>query len=238
MNIALIGYGKMGRAIEEVALRRGHVIALKIDVDNRNELDTAHLSATNAAIEFSGPHGAFENVMGCLRAGTPVVSGSTGWLDNYEEVKKYCLDNGGAFLYSSNFSIGVNLFFALNKYLAGLMSQHEEYRVAITEIHHTQKKDAPSGTAISLAEQILSKIPRLQNWVNRESKKPGELGIESQRIDPAPGTHRVKYGSDIDDIEIIHTAHNRRGFALGAVLAAEWIADKKGVFAMSDILGF
>jgi 4-hydroxy-tetrahydrodipicolinate reductase len=238
MNIALVGYGKMGRAIEEIALQRGHQIKLKIDIGNRNELNSANLSAADVAIEFSGPHSAFENVMECLQASTPVICGSTGWLERYEEVKKFCLGVDGAFLYSSNFSIGVNLFFAINKQLAGLMSQHDEYQASITETHHTQKKDAPSGTAISLAEQIMEKIPRLKSWINRPGKGSDELGIISERIDPAPGTHRVKYSSRTDDIEIIHTAHNRSGFALGAVLAAEWIVNKKGVFTMNDVLGF
>ena len=238
MKIALIGYGKMGKAIEEIALQRGHSIVLKIDINNAAELDNNNLSQADAGIEFSGPHSAFDNVMKCLQAGTPVVSGSTGWLDKIEEAKKYCINNNGAFLYSSNYSIGVNIFFEVNKKLAALMGSHSEYNISLTEIHHTQKKDAPSGTAISLAEQILDKNTFKKKWVNGETDNKSELEIISERIDPAPGTHKIKYTSAIDDIEIIHTAHSRQGFATGAVLAAEFIQHKKGVFGMNDVLGF
>ncbi|MBS1917134.1 MAG: 4-hydroxy-tetrahydrodipicolinate reductase [Bacteroidetes bacterium] len=237
MRIALIGYGKMGKAIEEIALKRGHEIVLKIDLDNVNDLNKENMSKADAAIEFSSPHSAYDNVMKCLRLGVPVICGSTGWLDKYEEVKKYCLDSNGSFLYSSNYSIGVNIFFEINKHLAQLMANHAEYNVAITETHHTQKRDAPSGTAISIAEQIMEKISRKTKWVNHGSTNPYELEIFSERIDPAPGTHQVKYSSPIDDIEITHTAHNRQGFATGAVLAAEFIHHKKGVFSMKDVLG-
>ena len=238
MNIALIGYGKMGKAIEEIALQRGHHIVLKIDIDNVSAFNQENLSKADAAIEFSSPHSAFGNVMKCLQFKTPVVCGSTGWLDKIEEAKKYCLENHGAFLYSSNYSIGVNIFFELNKLLAQMMSPHSEYDVSMTEIHHTQKRDAPSGTAITLAEQILEKITRKKNWANHLSDNPEELEIISERIDPAPGTHQIKYSSAIDDIEIIHTAHSRMGFATGAVLAAEFIKSKKGIFSMKDVLGF
>ena len=238
MNIALIGYGKMGKAIEEIALQRGHHIVLKIDINNIIEFNQENLSKADAAIEFSSPHSAFGNVMKCLQYKTPVVCGSTGWLEKYEEVKKYCLANNGAFLYSSNYSIGVNIFFELNKHLAQLMAGYNEYDVSMTEIHHTQKKDAPSGTAITLAEQVLEKIARKKKWVNHISDNAEELEIISERIDPAPGTHQIKYSSPIDDIEIIHTAHNRMGFATGAVLAAEFIKGKKGVYSMKDVLGF
>jgi 4-hydroxy-tetrahydrodipicolinate reductase len=238
MNIALIGYGKMGKAIEEIALQRGHHIILKIDIDNAGEFNQANLSKADAAIEFSSPHSAFDNVMKCLQLKTPVVCGSTGWLNKYEDVKKYCIENTGTFLYSSNYSIGVNIFFELNKHLAQLMASQTEYDVSMTEIHHTQKKDAPSGTAITLAEQILEKIKRKKNWANHITDNVEELEIISDRIDPAPGTHMIKYSSPIDDIEIIHTAHSRMGFATGAVLAAEFIQGKKGVFSMKDVLGF
>ena len=238
MKIALIGYGKMGKAIEEIALQRGHEIVTKIDINNVNEFNQENLSKAEAAIEFSSPHSAFENVMKCLQFKTPVVCGSTGWLDKIESVKKYCLENNGAFLYSSNYSIGVNIFFAVNKYLAQLMANQNEYEVSMTEIHHTQKKDAPSGTAITLAEQILEKIKRKKSWVNHISDNTDELEIISERVDPAPGTHIINYHSPIDDIEITHTAHSRMGFATGAVLAAEFIKDKKGVFGMKDVLGF
>ncbi len=238
MNIALIGYGKMGKAIEEIAIQKGHTIVLKIDENNTSDFTKENLSKADVAIEFTGPDSAYDNIMLCLKAGVPLVSGSTGWLDRYEEVKRYCLKEGKTFLYASNFSVGVNIFFEVNKRLAELMAPHPEYDVKITEIHHTEKKDAPSGTAISLAEQVLGKVSRKRSWVNHVSNDVAALTIESQRIDPAPGTHLVKYESAIDDIEIIHTAHNRKGFASGAVLAAEYIRDKKGIFQMKDVLGF
>jgi 4-hydroxy-tetrahydrodipicolinate reductase len=238
MKIALIGYGKMGRAIEDIALHRGHEIVLKIDIENAKEFTNDNLAKADVAIEFSSPHSARQNVMKCLQAGIPVVCGSTGWLDRYEETKKYCLDNNGALIYSSNFSIGVNIFFEVNKRLAALMSSHTEYNVEIAETHHTQKKDAPSGTAITLAEQVMEKIKQKKTWVNHVAANTDELQILSERIDPAPGTHKIKYSSPVDDIEIIHTAHNRQGFATGAVLAAEFIQHKKGAFSMSDVLGF
>ncbi len=228
----------MGKAIEEIALQRGHSIILKIDIDNTAEFTGDKLARADAAIEFSSPHSAFSNVMKCLQSNIPVVCGSTGWLDKYEEVKKYCLASDGAFVYSSNYSIGVNIFFEINKHLAELMARYTAYNAGILEIHHTQKKDAPSGTAITLAEQILEKIPGKKLWVNHPSQDPGELEIISERTDPAPGTHKIKYSSPVDDIEIIHTAHNRQGFASGALLAAEFIQHKKGVFGMHDVLGF
>jgi 4-hydroxy-tetrahydrodipicolinate reductase len=237
MNIALIGYGKMGRAIESIAVEKGHQIVLKIDIDNPNELNKENAAKADVAIEFTGPHSAFANVMKCLELGLPVVCGSTGWLDKWPEAKQYCDQQNGTLIYASNYSIGVNLFFELNTRLAKLMSSYPEYNVSMEEIHHTQKKDAPSGTAITLAEQILQNISTKKNWVNHSAGKPEELGIVSERIDPAPGTHKVKYSSLVDDIEIIHTAHNRIGFAGGAVLAAEFAAGKKGIFGMKDVLG-
>jgi 4-hydroxy-tetrahydrodipicolinate reductase len=238
MRIALIGYGKMGKAIEKTALKRGHEIVLKIDVENGRDMTPENLAKADVAIEFSGPSGAADNLMKCAEAGVRVVSGSTGWLEKYDDVKKAFEKKGTAFLYASNFSIGVNIFFELNKKLARLMAPHPEYSADMLEIHHTQKKDAPSGTAITLAEQILKEIPTLKSWVNRAGANPGELPIRSERTDPAPGTHAVTYHSAIDDIEIIHTAHNREGFAGGAVLAAEFIQDKHGIFSMKDVLGF
>lgn len=237
MKIALIGYGKMGHAIEEVALEKGHEIVLRIDVENANEFTIENVQKADVAIEFTSPHSAEANVKKCFDSGVPVVCGSTGWPDKFDEVKQYCLNTNGAFVYASNFSIGVNLFFELNTFLAKLMSQHTEYDVMLEEIHHTQKKDSPSGTAITLAEQVLQYITSKKVWVNHISDNPEELEIISERIDPAPGTHKVKYKSSIDDIEIIHTAHNRKGFAAGAVLAAEFIGDKKGIFSMKDVLG-
>ena len=237
MKIALVGYGKMGKAIEEIALQNGHEIVLKITIENTEDLTTENLQKADVAIEFTGPESAAENLEKCIDAGIPVVCGSTGWLNKWDEIKNRCLSKNGALVYSSNYSIGVNLFFELNKYLSKLMKDYETYDVKMEEIHHTQKKDAPSGTAITLAEQILENIKRKKNWVNHSSDKPDELQIISERIDPAPGTHKIKYTSSIDDIEITHTAHNRMGFAGGAVKAAEFIKDKKGIFSMKDVLG-
>ena len=237
MNIALIGYGKMGKAIEAIALERGHSVSLKIDVSNQQDFTKENLAKVDAAIEFTGPHSAKENIMKCLDAGVPVVSGSTGWLQDWEAVKQHCLDVNGTLLYASNVSVGVNIFFEINKQLALLMDKHKEYNVSMEEIHHTEKKDAPSGTAITLAEQIIENLGRKKSWVNQVDFKPEEISIISQRIDPAPGTHKIKYSSAIDDIEIIHTAHSRKGFATGAVLAAEFAAGKKGIFSMKDVLG-
>jgi len=237
MKIALIGYGKMGKTIEEIAVQKGHEIVLKIDLNNSQDLTAANLQKADVAIEFTGPHSAFENVMKCIEFGVPVVSGSTGWLDKWNEVTAACNEKNGCLVYSSNYSIGVNLFFELNKTLAQLMEPYADYDVSMTEIHHTEKKDAPSGTAISLAEQVLAAIGRKNKWVNAASANTDDLIINSERIDPAPGTHIVKYSSPIDDIEIIHTAHTRKGFASGAVLAAEFANKKSGIFTMKDVLG-
>ncbi len=237
MRIALIGYGKMGKAIEAVAIEKGHEIVLKIDLDNASDLNKENISKAEVAIEFTGPHSAFGNVMKCLELGIPLVCGSTGWLDKFEEAKQYCQQQNGTLIYASNYSIGVNLFFELNTYLARLMAKHGNYGVSMEEIHHTQKKDAPSGTAITLAEQVLQEIKTKKQWVNHLSHNPEELEIISERIDPAPGTHKIRYSSSVDDIEIIHTAHNRVGFAGGAVLAAEFAIQKKGIFGMKEVLG-
>ena len=236
MKIALIGYGKMGKAIEEIAVQRGHEIVLKIDEPNLSDFTKENISKADVAIEFTGPQSAWENVKKALAFDVPLVCGSTGWLEKLEEVKKLCNDRKGSFIYSSNYSVGVNIFFEVNKKLAAMMVSHKDYEVQVTEIHHTEKKDAPSGTAITIAEQIIENIPRKKNWVNHISDNPGELEIISERIDPAAGTHKVKYSSAVDDIEIIHTAHSRQGFALGAVLAAEFIHNKKGIFSMHDVL--
>jgi 4-hydroxy-tetrahydrodipicolinate reductase len=238
MKLALIGYGKMGRAIEAIAVDRGHTILLKVSSDNPQALEAGRLKEADAAIEFTGPESAYNNIIRGLDAGIPVVCGSTGWLGKLDAVRQYCQQNNGAFLYASNFSVGVNIFFELNKRLAALMSTHPDYEPRITEIHHTEKKDAPSGTAITLAEQLLEKIHRKKGWVNHISDNLDELEILSERMDPAPGTHIVAYGSAIDTITITHEAHNRKGFATGAVLAAEFLAGKKGVYRMSDVLGF
>lgn len=237
MNIALIGYGKMGQAIEEMALAKGHSIVLKIDVNNAHEFTKENMAGADVAIEFTGPHSAFTNVMKCIEWGVPVVCGSTGWLDQWEAARTYCEQENGTLIYASNYSIGVNLFFELNKHLAALMNAHTGYEILMQEIHHTEKKDAPSGTAISLAEQVLENIHRKKQWVNHPSTNAADLVIASERIDPAPGTHKVKYHSPIDDIEIIHTAHNRKGFAGGAVLAAEFTSTHQGIFGMKEVLG-
>lgn len=237
MRIALIGYGKMGHMIEELALQKGHEVVLKIDTSNAHEFTPGNLSQADVAIEFTGPHSAYDNVKKCLGFGIPVVSGSTGWNDRLPEVIEYCREKEGSFLHASNFSIGVNIFFEVNKLLARLMDAHADYDVTLKEIHHTQKKDAPSGTAVTLAEQILGLLSRKSSWTNEATNDPSKLTIISERTDPAPGTHHVKYSSDIDDIEIIHTAHNRKGFASGAILAAEYIAGKKGIFSMKEVVG-
>jgi 4-hydroxy-tetrahydrodipicolinate reductase len=238
MKIALIGYGKMGKAIEEIAVSRGHSIVLKVSIENLEDNTIDKIKQSDVAIEFTGPESAYENIIRCLDAGVAVVSGSTGWLARMDEVRQHCLQKNGTFLYASNFSVGVNLFFEVNKRLATLMADHPEYEPRITEIHHTEKRDAPSGTAITIAEQLLEKIRRKKGWVNHISDNLDDLEILSERVDPAPGIHTIAYESDIDTITITHTAHNRRGFATGAVLAAEYITGKKGIYQMSDVLGF
>ncbi|WPQ65476.1 4-hydroxy-tetrahydrodipicolinate reductase [Chitinophaga sancti] len=236
MKIALIGYGKMGKAIEAIAVAKGHEIVARIDKDSQELLNKENLQKAEVAIEFTGPETAYNNILKCFEANVPVICGSTGWLENMPNVTALCLEKNQAFLYASNFSIGVNIFFEVNKRLAELMAHQPQYNVQMEEIHHTQKRDAPSGTAITLAEQVLEKVTRKQNWVNADTTAPAELSIISKRIDPAPGTHIINYTSPIDDITITHTAHSREGFASGAVVAAEWIQGKKGVFGMKDVL--
>ena len=238
MNIALIGYGKMGKIIEQVAVSRGHHIKLKIDLNNLDDFNHQNFEQIDAAIEFTGPHTAYNNIIKCIEFGKPVVSGSTGWLEHLSDVEALCESKNGSFLYASNFSVGVNIFFEINKKLAQLMEGKHQYDVSIKEIHHTQKKDAPSGTAISLAEQILSNNSSKTNWVNDTPTAKDQLFIKSERTDPYPGLHEVRYASSIDEIQIIHNAHSRDGFALGAVMAAEFIARRKGIFTMKDVLGF
>lgn len=237
MKIALIGYGKMGMAIEKIAVARGHEIVLKININNLEEFTDEAIKVADVAIEFTGPQSAYHNIATCINNGVPVICGSTGWLEQLPAIETLVKEKQGSFLYASNFSIGVNLFFELNSFLAKLMSHNNDYDVLLEEIHHTQKKDAPSGTAITLAEQVLQQIVSKKKWVNEKAASLEELQIISERIDPAPGTHKIKYTSAIDDIEIIHTAHNRKGFAGGAVLAAEFIANKKGIFSMKEVLG-
>ncbi len=237
MKIALIGYGKMGKTIEQVAIKRGHEIVLKISSANKQYTDAAHLKLADAAIEFTRPESARENVLKCLEAGINVVCGTTGWNETVEDACQFAINHNAAFLHASNFSVGVNIFFEVNKLLASLMNSQPEYSVAIEETHHTQKKDAPSGTAITLADQILSNISRLKSWGLNNADNSEILPITAHRIENVPGTHKISYTSAIDTIDIIHTAHNRDGFALGAVLAAEYIAGKKGIFTMKDVLG-
>jgi 4-hydroxy-tetrahydrodipicolinate reductase len=236
MRIALIGYGKMGKAIEAIAIAKGHEIVHRIDLSNQHLMEKEFLQEADVAIEFTGPETAYNNILKCFAANVPVVSGSTGWLEKLSEVKSSCQEKKQAFLYASNFSVGVNIFFEVNKRLAELMGTQSQYGVWMEEIHHTQKKDAPSGTAITLAEQVMEKVLRKKEWVNTETAAAEQLAIISKRIDPAPGTHSITYTSDIDDITITHTAHSREGFASGAVIAAEWIKGKTGIFSMKDVL--
>lgn len=232
MNIALVGYGKMGKAIEEILLESGHTVVAKLNRKPQAE----DLKTADVAIEFSHPEAAFENLKVLLENKIPTISGTTGWLNQLEEIKTINAENQCAFLYGSNFSLGVNLFFELNKHLAKLMAKYPAYKVEIEEIHHTQKLDAPSGTAISLAEQILENST-MKNWELNEKSVEENIPIYAKRIDHVPGTHTVSYRCEIDSIEITHTAHTRKGFALGAVLAAEWIYGKTGFFTMKDVLG-
>lgn len=236
MNIVLLGYGKMGKVIEKIALSRGHNIVARIDVNNRSEFDALTAADVDAVIEFSHPLSAYENVKTCIEKGIPVVSGTTGWLEKKPELEALTLEKGSAFFWSSNYSIGVNIFFKLNKMLAKLMNPQKQYSVSTTEIHHTEKKDSPSGTAITIAEGLIENLAGKEKWVSNEIPADNEVAIWSAREGKVPGTHIVKYISDIDQIEILHQAHGREGFALGAVIAAEWIADKKGVFGMEDLL--
>jgi len=236
LKIALIGYGKMGKAIEGIAIERGHEIVLRIDAENTEALNNENLQQADVAIEFTNPDSAINNLTQCFDAGIPTVCGTTGWLEHWEQIKADCKNKNATFLYASNFSIGVNLFFELNKKLAQLMQNRPEYNCAIEEIHHTAKKDAPSGTAITIAENIIAQNSNKKNWVLGETEDTNALSIISKRIDPAPGTHIVSYNSAIDSIEIKHTAHNRIGFATGAVLAAEFVLGKKGMYTMGDVL--
>lgn len=230
MNIALLGYGRMGKSIETIAVERNHNITLKAT----SETTTFDFSVTDVAIDFSLPSTAVENIKRALDANIPVISGTTGWLDNYNEIVDYCKSKNGAFLYASNFSLGVNIFFEINNKLSQLMSGFKDYNVNIEEIHHTQKLDEPSGTAITLAEQIIEHST-YENW-NLDKPKSNQIHINAKRIEGVPGTHEVSYDSEIDSINIKHTAHSRKGFAQGAVIAAEWIKNKKGVFTMKDVL--
>ncbi|WP_179415887.1 4-hydroxy-tetrahydrodipicolinate reductase [Mucilaginibacter sp. E4BP6] len=247
MKIALLGYGKMGKIIEKIAIDRKHEIVLKIDHDNLHELTAENLKKADVAIEFTMPGSVLGNIAKCFEAGTPVVVGTTGWYDELENIKQQCGQNNNTLLYATNFSVGVNIFFKINKVLAKLMNNYPYYDVQVEEIHHTQKLDSPSGTAITIAEGIIENIDAKKSWLNvlttddnntEDNINQNELLIESLRIDSVPGTHTVIYDSEVDSIEFKHTAHNRNGFALGAVLAAEWLQDKKGFHSVQDMFDF
>lgn len=235
MKIALIGYGKMGKEIESIALQRGHEIVLKVNQKNAATYTAEELQKADAAIEFSTPHTVLTNIEKCLNAGTPLVVGTTGWYDQFEKVKADCAKMNGSLFHATNFSLGVNLFFKVNQYLADLMNKYENYEVSMEEIHHIHKLDKPSGTAISLANQIIAKIERKKKW-SISDVASDTLFIKDLREGEVPGTHIVRYQSEVDDIEIMHKAHNRKGFALGAVMAAEFLREKKGIYTMSDLI--
>lgn len=237
MRVALVGYGKMGRAIEQILISRGHQISKTININNVIEVNDITEENTDVVIEFTAPESAFNNIMACLHNRVPVVSGSTGWLDRFGEVESYCQEHATGFFYASNYSLGVNIFFKLNQQLAKMMSGRG-YKTSMVEIHHTQKMDAPSGTAITLAEGILNNDEKIKSWINDESDNPETLSIISERIDKVPGTHDVSYDSEVDTIKISHVAHSRAGFAQGAVLAAEFMVGKSGVYSMDDLLQF
>jgi 4-hydroxy-tetrahydrodipicolinate reductase len=236
MRIVLIGYGKMGKEIECIAIDRGHQIVSKIDIENPDDLISLTNKEVDVAIEFSNPVSAFSNIMKCIEKQIPIVCGTTGWLEKKAEVEKATQSFDSTFFYASNYSIGVNLFFKLNKQLAKLMQPHAGYDIYTNEIHHIEKKDSPSGTAITIAEGIMSQYPNKNKWVNNEIPRADEIAIWSQRESTKPGTHTVKYISKVDQIEVTHEAFSREGFALGAVIAAEWILGKKGVLGMDDML--
>lgn len=230
MKIALLGYGRMGKEIEKIAISRGHEIVIRKDVD-----DTIDISLADVAIDFSIPDAAFKNISNCINNNVPVISGTTGWLDNYKDAVALCEEKKGAFIYASNYSVGVNIFFELNKQLAKMMATLEDYNISMEEIHHTKKLDAPSGTAITLAEGVIENSSK-KDWELGAISSEENIPIVAKRIPDVPGTHTVWYNSEVDTIEIKHTAHNRKGFALGAVIAAEWILNKTGVFTMKDVL--
>ena len=231
MKIALLGYGRMGKEIEKIAISRGHSIVIKKDIHTTN----CDISLADIAIDFSIPSAAFDNISNCLNNNVPVISGTTGWLEKYNEIVSLCKKKNGAFIYASNFSLGVNIFFELNNQLAKMMNALEDYHISIEEIHHTKKLDAPSGTAITLAEGIIKNSSKKSWELDGETSKE-VIPISAKRIPDVPGTHTVSYNSEVDTIAIKHTAHSRKGFALGAVIAAEWLLHKKGVFSMKDVL--
>jgi 4-hydroxy-tetrahydrodipicolinate reductase len=235
MNIALIGYGKMGKEIEKIAVKRGHAVVLKVDVNNKDTVTKEDLQKADVAIEFTTPHTVLDNIKKCFDADLPIVVGTTGWYDHFDKIKDAATRGNKTLFYATNFSLGVNLFFKVNKYLAELMNKYPDYEVSMEEIHHVHKLDKPSGTAITLAEQVIEKIDRKSKWsINGADAET--LFIEDRREGEVPGTHIIKYKSAIDDIEIMHKAHNRQGFALGSVVAAEFLKGKKGIFTMSDVI--
>ena len=245
MKIALIGYGKMGKLLERFAQERGHEICITIDADNASDIRSERFKEADVAIEFSVPHAALEHIYDAFEADVPIVVGTTGWYDELAAVEQKCRAGNNTLLYASNFSVGVNVFFYVNKVLAKLMNRYPQYDVQVEEIHHTQKLDAPSGTAITIAEGILDGLERKNTWVNEVIgqqddviAKPNELLIESHRIEEVPGTHTVIYSSEVDELEFKHTAHSRAGFALGAILAAEWLHGKKGFYSIQDMFDF
>jgi 4-hydroxy-tetrahydrodipicolinate reductase len=238
MKIALVGYGKMGREIEKIAIERGHEIVSIIDIHNPEDFDSPQFLSAEVAIEFSQPQSAFANYLKCFERNIPVVAGTTGWLDHLEEVKKICKENNKTFFYASNYSIGVNVFFAVNKYLAKIMNNFPSYDVRMEEIHHIHKLDSPSGTGITLAEGILENIDRKTQWKEGLAGTPDDLLIHSKREGEVPGIHEISYESDADIISIKHDAKSRKGFALGAVLAAEFVKGKKGFLTMNEMLNF
>jgi 4-hydroxy-tetrahydrodipicolinate reductase len=235
MKIALLGYGKMGKEIEAIALQRNHTIVLKVGQTNASTFSIDELKQADVAIEFSTPHTVIPNINKCFEAQVPIVVGTTGWYDQFSEIENNCVQKNGTLFYASNFSLGVNLFMKVNSYLAELMNKYDTYNVEMEEIHHIHKLDKPSGTAITLANQIIEKLDRKTNW-SIDSKATNTLFIEDKREGEVPGTHIIKYRSEVDDIEIMHKAHNRKGFALGAVVAAEFLKGKKGIFTMKDLM--
>lgn len=235
MKILLMGYGKMGKVIERFALERGHSISAKIDIDNQADFEQLTKNDVDIAIEFSHPSSAFKNTKKCIEKGFPIVVGTTGWLEQKPEIEKLTIKKNGTFLYASNYSIGVNLFFELNKKLAQLMKPYPFYEVNTREVHHTEKKDSPSGTAITLAEGLIGNLEGKDKWVNNEIAQANEIPIWSEREGKVPGTHIVRYISEVDEVEIAHRATSREGFALGAVVAAEWAVKQKGVLRLSDL---
>jgi 4-hydroxy-tetrahydrodipicolinate reductase len=245
MKIAILGYGKMGLIIEKLAIERGHEIVLKVNADNLGDLSISNLKHAEVAIDFSTPDSVLQNIATCFDAGVPIVVGTTGWYGRLQEIKDQCVEGGNTLIYGSNFSVGVNVFFHINKILAKIMNRYPQYEVQVEEIHHTHKLDSPSGTAMSIAEGILGELDRKNEWVNELIgdgneliTKPEQLLIESHRIEEVPGTHTVIYSSEVDEIEFKHKAHSRAGFALGAVLAAEWLEDKTGFFNITDMFDF